>query len=60
MQVNEAKYLDDESFEVECEEEDDGSLILHIPDELVKRGMEFTIINALEKLVKEKERNNDK
>ena len=47
--------------EIECEEEEDGSLTLYIPDELVKKVMEFTIINALEKLVKkyEKEKTNE-
>ena len=47
--------------EIECEEEEDGSLTLYIPDELVKKVMEFTIINALEELVKkyEKEKTNE-
>jgi hypothetical protein len=52
MNVNEP-HLD----EIECEEEEDGSLTLYIPDELVKKVMEFTIINALEGLVKEYENN---
>ena len=51
MKVNEL-HLD----EIECEEEEDGSLTLYIPDELVKKVMEFTIINALEGLVKEYEK----
>ena len=43
--------------EIECEEEEDGSLTLYIPNELVKKVMEFTIINALKGLVEEYENN---